>query len=287
MTPGPRSALRQMFTNGEFVIAPGAYDALSATLVERSGFTAAYMTGAGVSMSLVGYPDLGFTTMSEMAGQAARITACIEIPLIADADAGFGNALNVHRTVLDYQRAGVAAMHLEDQTSPKRCGHLEGKAVVDRSEFVEKLRAAVDARTDPDLTLIARTDARGPLGFDEAIARANLYAANGADMIFVEAPESIEEVERIPQVVDAPVMYNLVRRGRSPDVTIEQLRGWGYAMAIIPGALIAPVIKAITRALAAHGAPTPLEGQITTPAELFGTVGLDRWLAAAESYATE
>jgi 2-methylisocitrate lyase-like PEP mutase family enzyme len=205
--------------------------------VAKSGFRGAYMTGAGVSMSLIGFPDLGFTTMTEMAGQVARITAVIDIPLVADADTGFGNALSVQRTVAEYERAGVAGMHIEDQVFPKRCGHLTGKAVIAPEEFVEKIRAAADARTDPDLVIIARTDARAPLGFDEAIDRANRSAAAGADLIFVEAPQSEDEIARIPREVDAPVMYNWVRGGHSPDVRLEQLQEWGYAMTILPGLL--------------------------------------------------
>jgi 2-methylisocitrate lyase-like PEP mutase family enzyme len=280
----PRAALRRMLADPEILVLPGVYDALSASLVARSGFRGAYMTGAGVSMALVGFPDLGFTTMTEMAAQAARITAVIDIPLVADADTGYGNALNVHRTVAEYQRAGVAALHIEDQQFPKRCGHLTGKSVIAREEFVEKIRAAVDARTDAELVVIARTDARAPLGFAEAIERANRCAAAGADVIFVEAPQSEDEIARIPREVDAPVMYNWVAGGQSPPVQIDQLQAWGYSMAILPGLLIGTVVTAMMRALANAGAPTPMSPTITSPADLFNTVGLDGWLATAERY---
>jgi len=240
-----------MLAEPEVLVLPGVYDALSASLAQRSGFRGAYMTGAGVSMALIGHPDLGFTTMTEMAGQVARLTAVLTVPLVADADTGYGNALSVQRTVAEYQRAGAAGLHIEDQTFPKRCGHLTGKSVVDRNEFVEKIRAAAEARTDPDLVIIARTDARAPLGFDEAIERANLTAKAGADLIFVEAPQTEDEIARVPREVDAPVMYNWVRGGHSPDVTLEQLQEWGYAMAILPGVLIGSVVKTIVRALAA------------------------------------
>jgi 2-methylisocitrate lyase-like PEP mutase family enzyme len=279
-----RAALRRMLGAPEILVLPGVYDALSASLVARSGFRGAYMTGAGVSMALVGYPDLGFTTMTEMAAQAARITAVIDIPLVADADTGYGNALNVQRTVAEYQRAGVAGLHIEDQAFPKRCGHLTGKSVIPREEFVEKIRAAVDARTDAELVVIARTDARAPLGFAEAIERANRCAAAGADLIFVEAPQSEDEIARIPREVDAPVMYNRVTGGQSPRVEIEQLQEWGYAMTILPGLLIGTVVTAMMRALANAGAPTPLSAAITSPADLFNTVGLDEWLATADRY---
>ena len=211
----------------------------------------------------------------------------IDIPLVADADTGFGNALSVQRTVAEYQRAGVAGMHIEDQVFPKRCGHLTGKAVIAREEFVEKIRAAADARTDPDLVIIARTDARAPLGFDEAIDRANRSAAAGADLIFVEAPQSEDEIARIPREVDAPVMYNWVRGGHSPDVRLEQLQEWGYAMTILPGLLVGTVVRAMMRALAKAGAPTPMSPDIISPADLFNTVGLDDWLAAGERYTVE
>jgi 2-methylisocitrate lyase-like PEP mutase family enzyme len=282
----PRAALRRMLAEPEVLVLPGVYDALSASLVRRSGFRGAYMTGAGVSMALIGFPDLGFTTMTEMAGQAARITAVLDIPLVADADTGFGNALSVQRTVAEYQRAGVAGLHIEDQEFPKRCGHLTGKSVIAAGEFVEKIRAAAEARTDPDLVIIARTDARAPLGFAEAIDRANRAAAAGADLIFVEAPQSQDEIARIPQEVEAPVMYNWVRGGHSPDVTLEQLQEWGYAMTILPGLLVGTVVTAMMRALAKAGAPTPLSPEIRSPADLFNTVGLDDWLAAADRFAT-
>jgi 2-methylisocitrate lyase-like PEP mutase family enzyme len=283
----PRAALRRMLAEPEVLVLPGVFDALSASLVQRSGFRGAYMTGAGVSMALIGHPDLGFTTLTEMAGQARRITAVLDRPLVADADTGFGNALNVQRTVVEYERAGVAALHIEDQAFPKRCGHLEGKTVIAAGEFVEKVRAAVDARTDPELVIIARTDARAPLGYAEAIDRANRYAEAGADVIFVEAPQTIDEIARIPEDVGAPVMYNWVTGGRSPAVELEQLHEWGYAMAIVPGLLIGTVVRAMIQALAKAGAPIAMSDDLRSPAALFDTVGLGEWLAAAERFAAD
>jgi 2-methylisocitrate lyase-like PEP mutase family enzyme len=204
---------------------------------------------------------------------------------VADADTGFGNPLSVQRTVTEYQRAGVAGLHIEDQAFPKRCGHLDGKTVIAASEFVEKVRAAVEARTDPDLVLIARTDARAPLGYDEAVRRANRYAEAGADLIFVEAPQSLDEVARIPQEVAAPVMYNWVTGGHSPAVELAQLEEWGYATAIIPGLLIGTVVRAMIQALARAGAPTPMSDDLRSPAALFATVGLSDWLAVADRFA--
>jgi 2-methylisocitrate lyase-like PEP mutase family enzyme len=285
--PSPRAALRRLLAEPDLVVAPGVYDALSATLVQSSGFQAAYMSGAAVSMALIGYPDLGFTTMTEMAGQVGRITEVLHIPLIADADTGYGNPLSVQRAVRNYERAGVSALHIEDQTFPKRCGHLAGKTVIDAAEFAEKVRAAVEARTDPDLVLIARTDARAPWGFQEAIDRANRYLDAGADLIFVEAPQTEDEVERIPKEVHGPVMFNSVAGGRSPAVSVERLAEWGYALAIVPGVLISAVVQAIAAQLAQLGAPTPIDASVRGPEGLFETVGLSRWLGVAERFAGE
>jgi 2-methylisocitrate lyase-like PEP mutase family enzyme len=282
----PRAALRRMISEPKLLVLPGVYDALSATMAQSSGFRGVYMSGAAVSMSLIGHPDLGFATMTELAGQAARIAGVVSVPIVADADTGFGNALNVQRTVREFERAGVAAIQLEDQTFPKRCGHLRGKAVIDRAEATDKIRAAVEARADADLVVIARTDARRPAGFAEAIERANAFAAAGADLIFVEAPESEDEIAAIPKEVDAPVMFNMVRGGFSPQVQLEQVAEWGYAMAILPGALITAVVKTIASALQKNGAPTPIQLDLAGPEGLFGSVGLAKWLATAERFAT-
>ena len=280
----PRPALRRMVAEPGLTVLPGVYDALSATLVERSGFPGAYMSGAAVSMTLGGVPDLGLLTMTEMATQAAHLAGVLSGPLVADADTGFGNALNVQRTVVEYERAGVAGLHIEDQTYPKRCGHLSGKSVISSEEFVDKIRAAVDARTDADLVLIARTDARGPLGFGEAIRRANAYLDAGADLIFVEAPQTIDEISSIPAEVSGPVMFNIVENGSSPDVEIEQLEAWGYRLAIRPLAIITPVVRAVLGALAEMDPPTPVEGLISTPGDLFETVNLNAWLEVGQRF---
>jgi 2-methylisocitrate lyase-like PEP mutase family enzyme len=284
MTISPRTQLRRMLAEPALTVLPGIYDALSATLVQRSGFAGAYMSGAAVSMALVGLPDLGLLTMSEMAAQAGRLADIVQGPLVADADTGFGNPLNVQRTVAEYQRAGVAGLHIEDQTFPKRCGHLGGKSVIPADEFVEKIQAACEARTDSDLVLIARTDARGPLGFAEAIRRANAYVEAGADLIFLEAPQSVDEISVIPTEVAGPVMFNIVGGGATPQVEVDQLAEWGYALAIRPLALITPVVQAITQALNAIGAPTPYDNGGSSPAELFEAVNLSGWLAVAQRF---
>jgi 2-methylisocitrate lyase-like PEP mutase family enzyme len=276
-----------MLAEPTLTVLPGVYDALSATLVQRSGFPGAYMSGAAVSMALGGVPDLGLLTMTEMATQAARLAGVLTGPLVADADTGFGNALNVQRTVVEYERAGVAGLHLEDQTYPKRCGHLSGKSVIPCEEFVEKIGAAVEARTDADLVLIARTDARGPLGFAEAIRRANAYAAAGADLIFVEAPQSIDEIASIPTEVDGPVMFNIVENGSSPPVAFDQLVGWGYRLAIRPLALITPAVRALIGALTDMHPPTPIDGVISSPGDLFETVNLQAWLDVGSRFGSD
>ena len=203
-----RQMLRQLMSDQRGLVVPGAYDGVSAKLVERAGFPVVYMTGYGVSASRLGMPDMGFAGLAEMADQARNMAAAVSIPLIADADTGYGNALNVRRTVTAYEAAGVAGLHLEDQQLPKRCGHLAGKRVVPAEEFAAKIRAAVEARTDPDLVIIARTDAIAVNGFDDALRRAELAVKAGADMLFVEAPTTEEQIERVARAFDTPLLFN-------------------------------------------------------------------------------
>jgi 2-methylisocitrate lyase-like PEP mutase family enzyme len=197
--------LRQLINTKQGLVVPGAYDGVSAKLVERAGYPVAYMTGYGVSASRLGLPDMGFAGLAEMADQARNMAAAVSIPLIADADTGYGNALTVRRTIALYEAAGVAGLHLEDQQLPKRCGHLAGKLVVPVEEFAAKIRAAVEARTDPDLVIIARTDAIAVNGFDDALRRAEAAVKAGADMLFVEAPTTSEQIERVARAFDTPV----------------------------------------------------------------------------------
>jgi 2-methylisocitrate lyase-like PEP mutase family enzyme len=213
---GPRR-LRELLAGSEPVVAPGAYDALSARLVEQAGFDAVYMTGFGASASLLGQPDVGIMTFAEMVDQARRLAEAVEVPLIADADDGYGNPINVTRTVRAYEAAGVAGLHLEDQLSPKRCGHLAGKQLIAASEMVEKIHAAVEARRSADLVIIARSDARAVEGLDAALQRARRYRDAGADVLFVEAPESAAEVAAVAQAFpDTPLLFNAVEGGRTP-----------------------------------------------------------------------
>ena len=207
-------AFRDAMKTG-MVVAPGAYDCITARSIERAGFSALYMTGGGTAASL-GYPDYGLLTMTEMADNAGRIAASVKLPVIADADTGYGNELNAIRTVREYERRGVAGLHIEDQGFPKKCGHLEDKTIVPIEDYVAKIRAAVSAKADPDFMVIARTDSRAPLGFEEAIRRANAAIEAGADMAFVEAPQTLDEVKAVPRLVKGPCMLNMVWRGKTP-----------------------------------------------------------------------
>jgi 2-methylisocitrate lyase-like PEP mutase family enzyme len=240
-----RRTLRNLVQRKAGVVVPGAYDAVSARLVERAGFPAVYMTGYGTSASRLGLPDLGFAGLAEMADHARNLAAAVGIPLIADADTGYGNALSVRRTVQTYEAAGVAALHIEDQTAPKRCGHLSGHQIVPRAEFAGKIRAAVEARTDSDLLIIARTDAISAESFDEALRRGEAAAKAGADMLFIEAPRSDAEVARIAGAFDTPLLYNYAPGGRSPLLPFPRLRELGYAIIILPVDTLFVAVRAI------------------------------------------
>jgi 2-methylisocitrate lyase-like PEP mutase family enzyme len=239
--------LRELIARGPTLYVPGCYNAMSARVLENAGFGAIYMTGYGTSLSLTGLPDVGLTSMTEMVSNARYIASAVRVPLIADADTGFGNAINVIRTVREYIRAGVAGLHLEDQVSPKRCGHVAGRLVIPMEEAVGKVRAAVDARNelDPDFVLIARTDARGASGgsLDEAIRRANAFLGAGADLAFIEGPTAKEEVARICKEVQGPVFYNMT--GVSPRYTLDEMRALGIAVCISPNAMLRAALGAM------------------------------------------
>jgi 2-methylisocitrate lyase-like PEP mutase family enzyme len=270
--------LRELLAAPDMLVAPGAYDGITAKLIEQAGFSALYMTGAGTSASF-GLPDYGLLSMTEMVGNAARITAATSLPLISDADTGYGTELNVVRTVREHERAGTAGIHIEDQVSPKRCGHLDGKEVVSREEFVAKIRAAVATRRNPDFVVIARTDARSVLGFEEAILRANAALAAGADMAFVESPQSVEEVGEVPRRVRGPCLLNVVWGGKTPQVDMRDAQAMGYRLAILPGVLLKTVYGACDAALQAlkekHRHPTPLFDASVRDA--FRRFGADEW----------
>ncbi|MCD0502486.1 isocitrate lyase/PEP mutase family protein [Bordetella petrii] len=271
---------RALCQAGEMIVAPGAYDGITARLAEQAGFSAVYMTGAGSSAAR-GYPDFGLLTMSEMADNAGILARATGIPVVADADTGYGNELNVTRTVQEYEMRGVAALHIEDQVSPKRCGHLDGKEIIGREDYIAKIRAAVAARRNPDFTIIARTDARAVDSMEEAVWRANHALAAGADMAFVEAAQTLQEVESIPRLVNGPCLFNLVKGGKSPEVTLQQVRGFGYRLTIMPSLLLVAVIEACDRVLQqVKESGVPPSGE-TGPKvhERFRRFGADEWNA--------
>ena len=244
------ATLRELLAGPEPVLAPGAYDALSARLVERAGFPAVYMTGFGASASLLGRPDVGLLSFDEMAGHARRLAQAVSVPLIADADDGYGNPLNVMRTVREYAAAGVAALHIEDQVAPKRCGHMEGKEVIDAAEMVEKVRAAVEARRDGELLIIARTDARAVEGLDAALERARRYREAGADALFVEAPETEQEIEAVAAAFPGvPLVFNWVDGGKTPQLPLERIRELGFALVIYPVTTLFAAARAVADVL--------------------------------------
>jgi 2-methylisocitrate lyase-like PEP mutase family enzyme len=233
--------LRSLLRQDGVTIAPGAYDCITATLIAQAGFPAVYMTGAGTAASH-GYPDYGLLTMSEMVENAARIAAAVDVPVVADADTGYGNELNVVRAVREFERSGVAAIHIEDQVFPKKCGHLDDKEIISFDDYIAKIRAAVDARRSLDFLIIARTDARAVVDFEEAIKRANAALAAGADMAFVEAPQTIDEVKTVPKLVGGPCLLNVVRGGKGPPIELSAAEAMGYKLAIMPTLLFQGVI---------------------------------------------
>jgi 2-methylisocitrate lyase-like PEP mutase family enzyme len=244
-----RATLRQLVARKNGLVVPGAYDGVSARLVERAGFPAVYMSGYGTSASRLGLPDLGYAGLAEMADHARNLAAAVTIPLIADADTGYGNALSVRRTVQAYEAAGVAALHIEDQVAPKRCGHLSGHEVIPRAEFAGKIRAAVEARTDPDLLIIARTDAISAVDLDEALRRGEAAARAGADVLFIEAPRDEAQVRRVAGAFDTPLLYNYAPGGRSPLLPFSRLRELGYAIILLPIDALLVGVRAIAEFL--------------------------------------
>ncbi len=282
-----RRALKDLVERREGVVVPGAYDGVSAKLVARAGFPAVYMTGYGTSASRLGLPDLGFAGLAEMVENVRQIAAGVRIPLIADADTGYGNALHVRRTVQAYEAAGVAALHIEDQVWPKRCGHLAGKQVIPTEEMAQKIRAAVEARQDPDLLIIARTDALAISGFDDALRRTEAYAKAGADILFIEAPTSVDEIEAIPRTFDRPCLFNYAPGGRSPLLPLSHLRALGYAIIILPAQTLFAATKAMAdylQALTATDDPATLDDRLIPFSEFNDLIGVTDLLALADRY---
>jgi 2-methylisocitrate lyase-like PEP mutase family enzyme len=246
MNERPTTRLRALTARPLCTVAPGVADALAARLVAREGFEAAYMTGFGTSITRLGMPDIGLLTMSEMVDNAARIAEAAGVPVIADADTGYGNPMNVRRTIREYEKAGVAAVHLEDQSWPKRCGHLAGKRVIPTAEMVAKIKAAVDARQDPDFMIITRTDAIAVEGLERALERGQAYREAGADMLFIEAPVGRAQVEQVSRrFKGVPLLYNMAASGKTPDIPAEELGTLGFRLAIFPNYVILAAIPAI------------------------------------------
>ena len=274
---GP-AALRALLDSPGPVLLPGCYDALGARLIEQADFDVVYMTGFGTSASLLGRPDVGLLGLAEMADNARRICAAVDLPVVADADTGYGNPINVVRTVQTYERAGVAGLHIEDQVLPKKCGHMEHKQVVPTEEMVAKIAAAVAARSNPDLVLIARTDARAPNGFDDALDRAKRFVDAGADVLFVEALTGEEEIERVAtELAGIPLVFNWAEGGKTPPLAHDRLAELGYKLIIMPISTLLAATKAMQAVLASiKGAGTPVEALPDLPAfgEFTDLIGL-------------
>lgn len=282
----PGKQLREAATGGTLLI-PGAFNALTARLVERAGFRAAYLSGAAFSAGALALPDIGLFTLSELCEETRRLTRSTKLPLVVDADTGFGEAVNVERTVVELENAGAAAIQLEDQQLPKRCGHLSGKTLVGTEEMCGKLRAAVAARRDKSLVILARTDARAAEGLEAAIARAQAYAAAGADWIFPEALETPEEFAQFAKEVRVPLVANMTEFGRSPLLTRDELTKLGYAAALLPVTTLRVAMRAVERALrkiAAEGTQKAIVGEMQTRQELYDLLGYAGYEERDQSY---
>lgn len=281
-------SLRQRLEGPGLLIAPGGYDAITARLIEQAGFPLVYMTGAGTSASL-GFPDYGLVSMSEMAENAGIMARAIRIPLISDADTGYGNELNTIRTVREFESRGVAGIHIEDQVMPKRCGHLDNKEIESLDRYLGKIRAAAHARSDPDFLIIARTDSRASMGLDEAIARGNAALEAGADMVFVEAPQTLDEVRQIPLRIHGPCLLNVVQGGKTPVVNLKDAEAMGYRIAILPGLLLRAAVNVFDEVLQSvktrHEAPSHLN--TSTPHQTFRRFGADEWDQLRARYASD
>jgi len=286
----PTPSLRELLARPEPILAPGAYDALSARLIEAAGFPAVYMTGFGSAASLLGRPDVGLLGMSEMVDNARRIAGAVAVPVIADADTGYGNPITVIRTVHEYENAGVAAIHIEDQLSPKKCGHMEGKQLVSVEDMVAKVRAAVAARRT-DLVLIARTDAGAVEGLDGALNRARLYREAGADVIFFEAPQSEAEIETVAhELSDVPLLFNWAEGGKTPPIAYARLRELGFRIVIFPiGAMLAATraIRDLLQTIRADGTPAAALAGLPRFGEFLDFIGLPEIQALEQRFSSQ
>ena len=283
---GRAARLRERLTQAEILVAPGVPDALAARIAERAGFEAVYFTGAGFSYTHLGAPDLGLVSLSETVWRLGAIAEATRLPVIADGDTGYGNALNIGRTVHEFERAGAAAIQIEDQTFPKRCGHLTGKTLISVEEMVGKLRAAADARRS-EMLIIGRTDARGVEGFEAALERAHRYKDAGADVLFLEAPESLAELERIARDLPPPAMANMVEGGATPMITAAELGAMGFRLVIFPGAAVRVSAAAMLRmmtTLRKQGTTASLRDEMLSFQELNDLLGLPEFQRREERY---
>lgn len=284
-----RRRLRALLEGNDIVVAPGAYDAASAAAIQRAGFPVVHATGAGISCSL-GFPDIGLLGMREVADQVQRMVEVTTIPLVADVDTGYGNQLNTIRTIREFERIGVAGLHIEDQVFPKKCGLLDGREVISIQDMTSKLRAAIEARTDENLVIIARTDSRDSLGLEAVIERGQAYREAGADMVFVYGAKSPDELEQIAKQVPGPLMTHISRGASFSDVTRDDLRALGYKLVIHALTPLEVAMQAISDYLASlqeSGSDQPYQEKMMSYQDLYGLVGLPQWLAAEHRYGAE
>ena len=284
------TVLRRLLKEEEVLLAPGCFNALSARLIEQSGFEAIYVSGAAVAGNFLGYPDIGLTTMNDVLENARNIVRVTGLPVICDADTGFGNAINMMRTVREFESAGLAGMQIEDQVMPKKCGHTEGKLLISKAEMVQKVKAAVDARQDPDFVLVVRTDAIAVNGLGDALDRAKVYQEAGADVIFVEAPRTVEEMRRICATIRAPLLANMVEGGgKTPVLPLEELKKIGYRLVIYPVSAHMAAIKAMQEVLAVlkqEGTTARFASRMVPFQEMFEVVGRSNFTALEKKYAS-
>ena len=281
------SRLRSHLAQPNILVAPGASDALTARLIQEAGFDAVYATGAGIANAQFALPDIGLLSSTEMISSIRHIVQAVDIPVIADADTGYGNPLKVMRTVQEYEHAGVAAIQLEDQSSPKKCGHFDGKEVIPAEEMVQKIRAALEARIDPGLVIIARTDALATHGYEEAIRRAKLYAANGADVIFVEALRTREEIANAPREISVPLLFNMTEGAKTPMYSVSELQSLGYKIVIYPNMALRVAMRAVQESLGvlkAEGTSASLLSRMTTWEERQRIVRLSEYEALDKKF---
>ena len=292
MAPSPKkaAALRRLLKEEEILLAPGCFNALSARLVEQAGFKAIYISGAAIAGNFLGYPDIGLTTMSEVLENVRNIVRVTGLPVVCDADTGFGNAVNMLRTVREFEGTGLAGIQIEDQVMPKKCGHTEGKLLISKAEMVQKVKAAVDARQDPDFVLVVRTDAIAVNGLDDALDRALAYQEAGADVVFVEAPQTLEEMRRICRTIKAPLLANMVEGGgKTPILPLRELKEMGYKLVIYPVSAHMAAIKAMQEVLAVlkqDGTTARFASQMVPFQEMFEVVGRSKFTALEKKYAS-